>query len=172
MADDEQYLSFNSKGKETNRKSKSIGAASDMNDEMKDEVESVRSTTKMNRSKSGGAELKEEMKRKKSKAKDIGRKSSSNISTDDVERGKIKYADVIYLFVARDSDMFVFECHYDMQVKPAKFKAEIFELLNYFQEQISEEKERPPTHVKPLIFDKLQLHLHYDQIYYGLIAPE
>ena len=64
----------------------------------------------------------------------MGRKSSSNISTDDVERGKIKYADVIYLFVARDSDMFVFECHYDMQVKPAKFKAEIFELLNYFQE--------------------------------------
>ena len=79
---------------------------------------------------------------------------------------------MIYLFIARDSDMFVFENHYDMQVQQAKFKAEIFEVLNYYQEEIKDEQERPPQHVKPLIFDKLQLHLHYEDIYYGLISPE
>ena len=68
--------------------------------------------------------------------------------------------------------MFVFENHYDLQVQPAKFKAEIFELLNYYQEEIKNEAERPPTHVKPLLFDNLHLHLHYEEIYYGLIAPE
>ena len=59
-----------------------------------------------------------------------------------------------------------------MQVQPAKFKAEVFELLNYYEEEINDEQERPPTHVKPLLFDRLQLHLHYEEIYYGLIAPE
>ena len=63
----------------------------------------------------------------------VGSKSNEGTANADIEKGvKKQYKQVIYLFIARDSDMFVFENHYDLQVQPAKFKAEIFEVLNYY----------------------------------------
>jgi hypothetical protein len=37
---------------------------------------------------------------------------------------------MIYLFVARDADMIVYENHIEKKVQQAKFMAEIFEILN------------------------------------------
>lgn len=154
----------------TRKKAKSIGSSSDYNDDLKDDVKSVKSSTKKGRSKSGGGE--EPLLRRR-KTGSVGSKTNEVTADADIEKGvKKQYKQVIYLFVARDSDMFVFENHYDLTVQQAKFKAEIFEVLNYYQEEIKDEQERPPQHVKSLIFDKLQLHLHYEDIYYGLIAPE
>ena len=86
---------------------------------------------------SGGGGDEPLLKRKKTGS--VGSKSNGEVTADgDNEKngGKRQYKQVIYIFVARDSDMFVFENHYDMQVQPAKFKAEIFELINYYQEEI------------------------------------
>jgi hypothetical protein len=54
---------------------------------------------------------------------------------------------MIYLFVARDSDMIVFENHIEKQVQTAKFQADIFEVLNNYQD-INDIEARPPTEVK------------------------
>lgn len=54
---------------------------------------------------------------------------------------------MIYLFVARDSDMIVLENHLEKQVPAAKFQADIFEMLNNY-EDISDIEARPPTEVK------------------------
>lgn len=51
---------------------------------------------------------------------------------------------MIYLFIARDSDMIVFENHLEKSVQSAKFQAEIFEVLNSYQE-IDDIEARPPT---------------------------
>ena len=76
---------------------------------------------------------------------------------------------MIYLFVARDSDMIVFENHLEKQVQAAKFQADIFEVLNNYQD-IDDIEARPKTQVTPLIFDNLKLHIMFDTIYYGLIS--
>jgi hypothetical protein len=47
---------------------------------------------------------------------------------------------------------------------------EIFEVLNYYQDEIPVPEERPSNHLKPLMFNNLKLHLHYDIIYYGVVA--
>lgn len=78
---------------------------------------------------------------------------------------------MIYLFVARDCDMFVYEQHLEKQVQPAKFQAEIFEMINEYI-SITDVEARPPTSVKDLLFDNLRFHLHFDVIYYGLIAVQ
>lgn len=75
---------------------------------------------------------------------------------------------IIYLFVARDSDMIVFEQHVDKQVQLAKFSAEIFEELTLQQNEDIEGKQQ--NNSKDLFVDDLKLHTHFDVIYYGLVA--
>jgi len=33
-------------------------------------------------------------------------------------------------------------------------------------------EERPSSHLKPLLFNDLKFHLHYDIIYYGVVAQD
>ena len=76
---------------------------------------------------------------------------------------------MIYLFIARDTDMFVLETHIEKKVQMAKFQAEIFEVLQYYS-AITDPTERPTTDIKELVFDNLRLHMAFDVIYYGLIT--
>ena len=78
---------------------------------------------------------------------------------------------MIYLYVARDTDMFVLEMHLEKAIQMAKFQAEIFEMLNEYS-NIGDVEARPVHQVKELIFDNLRLHLHFDTIYYGLISVQ
>ena len=41
---------------------------------------------------------------------------------------------MVYMFVARDSDMIVYENHMEKQVQSAMFQAEVFEILNSYQD--------------------------------------
>jgi hypothetical protein len=58
---------------------------------------------------------KKKTKSNKSRTNSVGSKSSASSTADDPEAsGGLKtYKDVVYIFVARDSDMFVFEYHVD-----------------------------------------------------------
>ena len=76
---------------------------------------------------------------------------------------------MIYLFISRDTDMFVLEMHVEKKVQMAKFQAEIFEVLNYYS-AIQDPEERPKSEMKELVFDNLRLHMAYDVVYYGLIT--
>lgn len=78
------------------------------------------------------------------------------------------FKQMIYLFVARDSEMFVFEHHIEKQVQMAKFQAELFEQLSFYHNQSAETKVE--TMQKDLLFDGLQLHMQFDIIYYGIIT--
>ena len=51
-------------------------------------------------------------------------------SAEDVEVDTFKK--LVYIFVARDSDMFVFEINLEPKIQSAKYSAEIYEALNYF----------------------------------------
>jgi len=80
-----------------------------------------------------------------------------------------KAQSTIYLFVARDSDMIVYENHIEKKVNQAKFMADVYEILNTYQD-ISDIEARPSTQVKQLALENQELHFMYDTIYYGLIT--
>jgi hypothetical protein len=95
----------------------------------------------------------------------VSQRSSSNPAPS----GEMSnYKQMIYLFVARDAEMFVFEHHIEKQVQLAKFQAEVFEQLTLYQNQ--DEEAKAETLSKDLLFDGLQLHMQFDVIYYGIIT--
>ena len=60
--------------------------------------------------------------------------------------------------------MIVFENHLEKQVQAAKFQADIFEVLNNYQD-IDDIEARPKTQVTQLIFDNLKLRaLHHHRL--------
>ena len=69
------------------------------------------------RAKSSSSSVKSEVAPPK---REVVRKSSDSSS----------FQDMVYLFVARDSDMIVYEAHLEKQIVAAKFQAEVYELLN------------------------------------------
>ena len=84
------------------------------------------------------------LKKKRSDSK--GKKSDPG--DEDIEKGKgsgKNYKWIIYAFVARDSDMFVFENHYEPLVQTFKFYVEIFKKLNQYQAELGDENFRPVT---------------------------
>ena len=62
--------------------------------------------------------------------KSFGRKKSASSLDDEIVTDTFKK--LVYLFVARDSDMFVFENHLEPKIASAKFTAEVYEVLNYY----------------------------------------
>lgn len=59
------------------------------------------------------------------------RKSSSFIE-EDTAAIIDSFSKFVYIFVARDSDMFVLENHIEPKIASAKFTAEIYEVLNFY----------------------------------------
>ena len=77
----------------------------------------------------------------------------------------------IYLFVAKDSEMFVYEQHIERQMPTVSFQAEVIEILAEY-DQLSEEEKPLKGEKKDLVFDKLKLHVMFDTIYFGLVTLE
>ena len=93
---------------------------------------------------------------------------SSSIVDSSVDNAKTK--SMIYLFIARDSDMFLMEIHNEPLVSDAKFASDIIDQMNNVSDMDIES--RPSFDTKELIFDNLKLHLHYDVIFFGLITKQ
>ena len=49
---------------------------------------------------------------------------------------------MIYVFIARDADMIVYEYHVEKRLNQSKFQADIYEILNTYQD-ISDIEARP-----------------------------
>lgn len=67
--------------------------------------------------------------------------------------------------------MIVYENHIEKKVNQAKFMADVYEILNTYQD-ISDIEARPSTQVKQLALENQELHFMYDTIYYGLITQD
>jgi hypothetical protein len=78
--------------------------------------------------------------------------SSSNVQSSSNSNESSKAQSTIYLFVARDSDMIVYENHIEKKVNQAKFMADVYEILNTYQD-ITDIEARPSTQVKQLALD-------------------
>ena len=84
---------------------------------------------------------------------------------------------MIYLFVAPFADMIVYENHIEKRVPAGKFSAEVYDMLNKYEEMNSKNSmikssERPEQEVKDLLFDNMKLFLHFDTVYYGIISQD
>ena len=99
-----------------------------------------------------GSEVTEEAKPKVKKAK-MPPPETVVEKTEEVKPIK-NLKQIVYIFIARDSDMFVYESHLEAQVTLAKFQSEIFEMLGYYM-SIHSAEERPQTQCKDLLFDNL-----------------
>ena len=92
-----------------------------------------RSSTKRKKSteKSSRSGSTASLNKKSDKTKRKHSESSASIKAEgDYEFDQFKK--LVYIFVARDSDMFVFEAHLEPKIQSAKYSAEIYEALNYF----------------------------------------
>lgn len=68
---------------------------------------------------------------KKPAAKSEG--SVVGAEAEESERSNLQnFKKLVYLFVARDSDMFVFEYHPEPKIVAAKFTADIYKVLTYY----------------------------------------
>lgn len=69
-------------------------------------------------------------------------RSESNKSVDPEIASGGAYKNMIYVFIARDADMIVYEYHVEKRLNQSKFQADIYEILNTYQD-ISDIEARP-----------------------------
>ena len=118
-----------------------------MKNEMKDRASSLSKKSTSSGSKSVGSksDLENQSQRKSTK-----KKSNSVTSTKSADSAKPKPEekkggeDMVFLFVARDSDCLIYENHIKKTIQPASFRAMIDEVLSDYT-SIDEASERPLT---------------------------
>lgn len=98
------------------KKAKSIGSSSEVSKDLEEDTKSSFSENRK-RAGSGGEGLKKKLKGSFNSNKGGRTRSQGSFTSEgDLEKGNKNYKSIIYVFSARDSDMFIYENHNETQV--------------------------------------------------------